>query len=110
MLDTSPCSKVLLLSLAESTISPPRHLLKPLDQPLALEAGQPLDPEQAVQLIDLMLVADSAQALGFFGLRIVVDVAIADPDARMTLDVVIDAGHRDAAFLVHDHLGRCPDD
>jgi hypothetical protein len=30
------------------SISTPRYLLETLDQPLALEAGQPLDPEQAV--------------------------------------------------------------
>ena len=56
-------------------------------------------------MIDLMLVADSAQALRLLGLYVAVDVVIADPDARMTLDVVIDTGHRDAAFLMHDHLG-----
>ena len=28
----------------------------------------------------------------------------------MTLDVVVDAGHRDAAFLMGEHLGRGPDD
>ena len=46
-----------------------------------------------------MLVADRAQALGFFGLCIALDILIADPDAGMTPDVVVDAGHRDAAFL-----------
>ena len=51
---------------------------------LALEAGQPLDREQAVELIDLMLVADGAQALRFLGLQVAVDIVIADPDARMT--------------------------
>jgi hypothetical protein len=66
------------------SISPPRHLLKSLDQPLALQPGQPLDPEQAIQLIDLMLVTNRAQAVGFFGLRMAVDVAIVDPDVRMT--------------------------
>jgi hypothetical protein len=34
---------------AES-ISAPRNLLEPLDQPLALQPGQPLNPEQAIQL------------------------------------------------------------
>ena len=46
-----------------NSILAPRKLLKALDQPLALEAGQPLDPEQAVQLVDLMLVANGAQTL-----------------------------------------------
>src|ERR1700676_536913 len=77
------------------SISAPRQLLEALDQPLALEAAQALDPEQAVELIDLMLMAHGAQTVGFLGLRMAVDVVIADPDARMTLDVVIDAGHRD---------------
>jgi hypothetical protein len=48
-------------------ISAPRHFLEALDQSLALEAGQPLDPEYAVQLVDLVLVADRAQTLRFFG-------------------------------------------
>ena len=50
------------------------------------------------------------EARRFLGLQIAVDLVIADPDARMTLDVVVDAGHRDAAFLMHDHLWRGPDD
>jgi hypothetical protein len=53
-----------------------------------------------------MLVANGAQALGFLALRISVDIVIADPDARMTPDVVIDPGHRDAALLMHDYFGR----
>src|SRR6266404_9552819 len=90
-------------------ISTPRHLLKPLDQPLALEAGEPLDPEQAVELIDLVLVADRAQTLRFLGLQVTVEVLIADPDPRVTTDLVIDPRHRDAAFPMQDHLGGCPD-
>ncbi len=38
------------------------------------------------------------------------DVVIADPDTLMSPDVVVDAGHRDAAFLMQDRLGRGPDD
>ena len=60
-------------------ISSPRHLLKPLDQPLALQPGQPPDPEHPVELIDLMLVADRAQALRFLGSGMAVDIVIADP-------------------------------
>jgi hypothetical protein len=41
-----------------------------------------------------MLVADRAQAIGFFGLRIAVDVVVADPDARVTTDGVIDPASR----------------
>ena len=56
-------------------ISTLRRFLKALDQSFAFEAGQSLDPEQAVELIDLMLVADGAQALRFLGLQVAVDVA-----------------------------------
>src|SRR4051812_5255414 len=87
-----------------------RDLLEALDQPLAFEAGQPLDPEQAIELIDLVLVADRAQASGFLGVRMAIDVVIADPDARMAPDLVMDPRHRDAAFLMRDDLGRCPGD
>jgi hypothetical protein len=48
------------------TISAPPF--KPLDQPLALQAQQPVDPELAVELIDLVLVADGARAVRLFGL------------------------------------------
>src|ERR1700689_2063114 len=85
-------------SMPSRSFSSPRHFFKSLDQPLALEAGQALDPEQSVQLIDLMLVADRAQAVGFLDLSVAVEVVIADADARMTPDLVVDTGHRDAAF------------
>src|SRR5450756_2214323 len=39
-----------------------------------------------------------------------VEVLIADPDAGMTPDLVMDPGHRDAAFPMQDHLRRGPDD
>ena len=55
-----------------------------------------------------MLVADRAQAMGFFGVRVAVNIVITDPHAHMTRDIVVDAGHRDAAFLMQDHLGRGP--
>src|SRR5689334_5648028 len=91
-------------------ISTSQHLFKPLDQPLALEAGEPLDPEQAVELVDLVLVADCAQTIRFLGLPVAVDVLIADPDPRVTADLVTDSWHRNAAFPMPDHLGRHPDD
>jgi hypothetical protein len=118
MRSRSPATLAIIRSEAElrslqatsRSIPAPRHFLEALDQPLAFEAGQPLDPEQAVQLIDLMLVADCAQTRRFLGLLVAVDVLIADPDARVTADFVVDTGHRDAAFLMKDRLGRCPDD
>jgi hypothetical protein len=61
----------------------PGQFLKPLDQPLPLETGQPLDPKHSVELIDLMLVADRTKALRFLGLRIALDIVVADPDPRM---------------------------
>src|SRR5450432_595644 len=72
--------------------SPSRHLLEPLDQPFALQARQALQPEHAVELIDLVLVAHRAQTLGLFGLGVAAEVLIVDVDARVTLDVVVDAG------------------
>src|SRR3954468_13878228 len=95
--------------LAIAVASCPRQLLEALDQPLALEAGQPLDPEQAVQLFDLVLVADRAESLRVFRLRIAIDIVIADADTRVAPDLIVDSGHRDAAFLMQDRLGRCPE-
>src|ERR1700761_1812470 len=91
-------------------ISAPRYLLEPLDQALALEAGEAGDPEQAVELIDLVLVADGAQAVGLLGVHLAVDILIADPDAGVAHDLVVDPGHRDAAFAMQDRLGRRPFD
>src|SRR3954447_3056148 len=76
-----------ILMVFREPVSTSRQLLEALDQPIALEAGQSLDPEQAVELIDLVLVANRAQALRFLGLNVAVDILIADPHARMPLDV-----------------------
>jgi hypothetical protein len=37
-----------------------------------------------------MLVADGAQAVGFLGLQVAVDVVVVDPDARMTAYLVVE--------------------
>jgi hypothetical protein len=59
----------------------------------------------AVELVNLVLMADGAQAVRLLASRVAVDILIADPDAPMTLDLVVDAGQRDAAFPMQDHLG-----
>jgi len=46
----------------------------------------------SIELIDLVLVADRAQAVGFLGPGMAVEVAVADADSDMTLDVVMDPG------------------
>jgi hypothetical protein len=56
-------------------LTPRNPLPKPLDQPLALQPRQPLNPAQAVQLIDFMPVADRAQAKGFLALQVAVGIA-----------------------------------
>src|SRR3954451_10624797 len=78
-----------------SNTSPARHLLKPLHQPLPLQPRQPLDPEHPVELIDLVLVADGAQAVRLLGVPIAVQIPIADPHAGVALDLVADPRHRD---------------
>src|SRR5438105_15896930 len=57
-----------------------------------------------------MLGADRAQAVRLLGLPVAVEIPIADPHARVALDLVVDAGHRDAAFAMPDYLGRGPCD
>src|ERR1700721_2345278 len=103
-----PTGAISMRSADPISSSAPRQFLETLDQPLAFEAGQPLDPEQALQLINLMLVADSAQTLRFLGLHVAVDVPVADPNRRVTAEFVVDTGHRDAAFLMQDRLGGSP--
>jgi hypothetical protein len=76
----------LILIVFREPVSTPRHLLKSFDQALAPEAGQPLDPEQAVELIDFMLAYNgvSLQTKLEYG---AVYLALAALLAIMTYDV-----------------------
>src|SRR5260221_2282514 len=60
-------------------------LLEPPDQTVALQAGQPVDPEDPVELIDLVLQADGEQAVGRLDLRRAVQVLIFDAHAGRAL-------------------------
>ena len=72
---------------------PPRKFLETLDQPLPLQPGQPLQPEHTIELIDLMLMADRAQTVRLFGRDMALEIGIADADAGVTPDLVVNPGH-----------------
>ncbi len=69
-----------------------------LDPPL-LELRQVIDEDLAVQVVDLVLDADRQQAIGFHRPLLAVEVEVFDGDPFGTLDLVVDAGHRQAAFF-----------
>src|SRR5690606_2359014 len=66
---------------------------------LALELRQVVDEQLAVQVVHLVLQAHGEQVGEVLFVRGTVGILIANAHALRALDVVIDAGHRQAAFL-----------
>jgi hypothetical protein len=60
---------------------------------------QVIDEDDAVQVVDLVLNAHRQQAIGFHRPLLAVEVEVFDGDPLGTLDLVVDAGHRQAAFF-----------
>ena len=69
-----------------------QFLVSPV-QPVPLQARKPLDPEDSVELINLMLVANRQQTVGFLDLLGTVEILIIYADAGMAFDVLRDTGH-----------------
>ncbi len=57
------------------------------------------DEDLAVQMIDFMLQTDGKQPLGFDQAHLSIQVEVTDRNTFRTLDLVVDAWHREAAFL-----------
>ena len=72
--------------------------------PVALEAGQVIDEQLAVEVIALVLDAHGEQAFG--DQLVVAAVALLRLDSHLlrAVDILVEAGHRQAAFLVLVHL------
>src|SRR5690606_17065821 len=75
-----------------------------------LQVGQVLDEHLAVEMIELVLHAHRQQAVGLGLVRLAVDIQRLVADARRALDLVVDARHRQAAFLVGLALVALPGD
>ena len=54
-------------------------------------------------MIHLVLQADRQQSVGLDRLRLAVQIEVAHDDMLGALDLVVDAGHREAAFLADLH-------
>src|SRR5690606_15883337 len=76
-------------------------LLQLLADAGALEIGEVVDEQPAVEVVDLVLDADREQAVGLAFDGVAVAVEVAHLHALGALHVLVDIGHGQAAFL-HD--------
>lgn len=67
--------------------------------PVALEVREVINEQLAVQVIALMLDADGEQAFGNQFVRLAVTVQRLDADLLRAVDVLVETGYRQAAFL-----------
>src|SRR5882672_8557400 len=74
-------------------------LLEFLADALALELGQVIDEELALEVIDFVLDADPQQPYGLEFLPGTAQVLVLDPDPPRPLDVLENAGDRQAPLL-----------
>src|SRR5215213_7230046 len=86
------------------------ELFEPLDKAVPLQFRQTVDPEDAVELIDLVLEADSHQAFRLLLTSHSVKTPVAHPNPGMALKLVGDARHGDAPLHMPDHVGGGPND
>ena len=73
--------------------------LQLLANAVTLEVGQVINEKLTVEVITLMLDADCQQAVVDFVKGVAVAVQCLDADTLRALDVLVEAGHREAAFL-----------
>src|ERR1700712_4972179 len=76
------------------------QLPEPLEETLPLQARQAIDPEHAVELIDLVLDDRGLEVVRLLLVGRSVEVAVAEPDARGPGDPLADARHADTALLM----------
>src|SRR5262245_36982576 len=81
-------------------------LAKFLYDPFALQPRYPLDPENAVELVDLVLETDGEEALRLDGLRRTDEIFVAHAYPRGAFDLFGYAWHRDTALGVDACLFR----
>src|SRR5262245_8245922 len=91
-------------------LGPLRRLGEFLDDAVALELGQVIDEQHAVEVVDLVLQAGGEQPVRLDLMRLAVEIREANLHERRPLDLLVQFGNRQAAFLVDVELLRAPDD
>jgi hypothetical protein len=77
---------------------------------MSLQPGEPIDPKDPIELIDLVLETYGEQSIGLCDLFHSAQILVAHPHTGMAFDLFRYARHGDAAFFVPDHVGGSPDD
>src|SRR6056297_385236 len=80
------------------------------DHPVALQLREVIDEQFSVEMVDFMLHAGRAQALGLLLARLAIQREVAESDARGAFDLLGIFRDREAAFLVRAQFLRAPDD
>jgi hypothetical protein len=86
------------------------RFIETFDDTISLQPGEPIDPKDPVELIDLVLETYGEQTIGLFNLFHTAQILVAHPYTGMAFDFFRYARHGDAAFFVPDHVGGSPDD
>src|SRR6202035_2793510 len=86
------------------------RFIETLDDTISLQPGEPIDPKDPIELIDLVLETYGEQTIGLFDPFHAAQILVAHPHTGMAFDLFRYARHGDAAFCVPDHVGGTPDD
>src|SRR5262245_41019086 len=81
-------------------LGPLRRLGELLRDAVALELGDAVDEELAVEVVHLVLDAGGVEALGLLLVQLPVEIEIFDPHLGGALDVLVHVGDRQTSFLV----------
>src|ERR1700738_4317233 len=84
--------------------------IETFEDTILLQPGEPIDPKDPIELIDLVLETYGEQTIGLFDLLHTAQILVAHPHTGMAFDLFRYARHGDAAFFVPDHVGGSPDD
>src|SRR5262249_20578816 len=71
-----------------------------LGNPLALEAGDMVDEQHAVEVVDLVLQAGGEQSVGFHHLFLAIKIEVGDAHGGGPRHLLVEFRDREAAFLV----------
>jgi hypothetical protein len=85
-------------------------LSKTFDDTISLQPGEPIDPKDPIELIDLVLETYGEQTIGLFDLFHAAQILVAHPHTGMAFDLFRYARHGDTAYFLPDHIGGSPDD
>jgi hypothetical protein len=98
-----------LLTFSRLTLGALRFI-ETFDDTISLQPGEPIDPKDPIELIDLVLETYGEQTIGLFDLVHTAQILVVHPHTGMAFDLFRYARHGDAAFFLPDHVGGSPDD